>query len=468
MDTIEVLADRLAIYLSAYKHYIEIKSKARLLNGTIFGESLCRDVAEIVFDYRDLVNLNLSEVDYPAIDLGSTSKGHAIQVTISGGSKKIESTLETFLEHKLEEKYSKLIFVILGKKQVSYESRSIIRSKGDFSFDPNADIYDLGDLFDILVKTSNPEKFMALNNRLEKELGSQIRPYLLGYDRPGQNLRALFEAHDVTVTNAVDALRVFGVSRKIYSDSASLSETATQELIQYVAQQFAVSGDWIEGESHHIYCNGPDIEKFSDWRRNLYGAFCFIERMFSNGEHVTLIIPDGVSLGDLDLTEDVVDCREKGFERFFLVSYQENDFLTNCYKMIITEPLSYRPTREGIFLLFLAAELLEFMTGKIIYIDVLVAERAGLFSCGAGEVFLVDLMRDGNVIGNHKDYIYRYGNVLHATTWLPSGSVKKLSTELNDFINRENFNLWGLKGSSQGQLRLRDLVFAPVAGEKGQ
>ena len=76
MNSNQTLADRLAIYLAAYKHYVAIKSKARLQDGAIFGEALARDLAEIVFDYKDLVNLNL-KTSFPAIDLGSAAAGCA-------------------------------------------------------------------------------------------------------------------------------------------------------------------------------------------------------------------------------------------------------------------------------------------------------------------------------------------------------------------------------------------------------
>lgn len=445
MDTNDALADQLAIYLSAYKHYIEIKSSARLLNVTIFGEALCRDIAEIVFNYEDLVNLNLSEDNYPAIDLGSTSKGHAIQVTISSSSKKIESTLDTFLEHKLEEKYSRLIFVILGNKQATYESKNIIRAAGEFSFNPDTDIYDLRDLFNILVKTADPEKFKAFNKRLQQELGSKIRPYLLGYDRPGQHLRALFEAHDVTATNAVAALKDFGVDRKIYFETTSLTEAVTKELIQYVAQQFAVSSNWIEGESDHIYCAGPDIERSTDWRRSLGGAFDFLKHIFSTDEHVTLIIPAEIEPSGFNGIKDAADRRQSGYEDFLLISHVENDFLINRYKLILSDPLSYRPAREGIFFLFLAAELIELVTGKTKYINVLATGRTNLSSCAEGDAFVVDLVRNGCRIGNHKDYIYCNQFVMHATSWLPSESLNRLQDELNDFIDQRKIHFEKMK-----------------------
>ncbi len=175
-DSNQALASRLATYVAAYKHYVKIYSKARLLDVAIFGESLARDMAVIVFGYSDLVNLNL-ETSFPAVDLGSSAEACAIQVTISGSTAKIVETQEKFFAHGLDGTYSRLNFIILGEKQASYDSQQIVRSRGAFTFDPDRDIYDLDDLFGILVSKADPAKFEAFAYRLQRELGSSTRPY---------------------------------------------------------------------------------------------------------------------------------------------------------------------------------------------------------------------------------------------------------------------------------------------------
>lgn len=126
INSTQTLADRLAIYLAAYKHYVDLKSKARLLDVAIFGEPFARDLAEIVFGYKDLVNLNLQK-SFPAVDLGSLAEACAIQVTISGDSRKIVETQRKFFEHGLDDTYSKLKFIVLRDKQGSYDSQQIVR-----------------------------------------------------------------------------------------------------------------------------------------------------------------------------------------------------------------------------------------------------------------------------------------------------------------------------------------------------
>lgn len=434
MDSNQALADRLAIYLSAYKHYVEIKSKARLLDTSIFAEPLCRDIAEIVFGYKDLVNLNLQK-NYPAIDLGSAEAECAFQVTITASSAKIVDTQKKFFKHNLDRKYSKLKFIILGEKQGSYESQQIVRERGAFKFDPDKDIYDLGALFEILVQAADPAKFAAFNKRLESELSSSIRPYLFGIDRPGQNLRRLFEAHDVTPTNATSALNSYGVNREIYSNTISLNEAAGKELIQYVAKQFAVSDDWIDGQSSHIYCGGVDQEISTAWRRGLRGAYDLINRIRSNQEELDLFISAEINQLKMDkFPSNNVDVNSSSYEFFFVAARKKNDFLVERFRLVIGDPLTYQPCLDGIFLLFMAAELYEIETGYKTYVNVRVAPRDDILSCQFGDLFLVDIFRGGSLVRNHKDFIYYDGAKLIATADVPRRLAEALQNNLTEFV----------------------------------
>ena len=438
MNSIQDLANRLAIYLAAYKHYVELKSKAGLLDVAIFGEPLARDLAEIVFDYKDLVNLNL-ETSFPAVDLGSLPAGCAIQVTLSVSTTKVVETQRKFFEHGLDRTYSALKFIALRDKQKTYDNQQITRSRGTFDFDPDRDIYDLGDLFKILVAQANSAKLEAACKRLEVEIGSEIRPYLLDADRPGQHLRSLLSAHDVRTTDAVRALQSFGMTRTIYSNSLSLAEASSRELIQYVAEQFWISSDWIEGTYDHIYSGAPGAEKTTDWRRSLRGAYDLVERANANGEQLNVIIPVWPDFRELDATEDVLDFEARDYEHFFLVARNSNDFSVDCFRLAISDPLSYRKCRDGLFLLFLAAEIYEIETRKKTYIDVYQVQREHIRSCSLGDMFLVDVICSGRLIRNHKDFIYSDGTaVLKATSDVPSRVAAWLQENLTEFVARRS------------------------------
>lgn len=311
-----------------------------------------------------------------------------------------------------------------------------------FSFDPDQDIYDLGDLFRILVAANDPAKLEAFYKKLEGVLGSAIRPYLLGADRPGQNLRDLFDAHDVRTTDAVQALKRFGMSRDIFSNTMSIAEMCSRELIQYVAKQFWVSDDWIDGIDAHIYSGGPGAEQATDWRRSLRGAYDLVKRASTDGETLRLVIPAGLSLRELDAVKDVVDHNACDYEHFFLVARKRNEFSVDCFRLVISDHLSYRGCRDGIFLLFLAAEIYEIETRQKTYIDVYVAPRAHILSCYVGDQFFVDLHYASQLIGNHKDFIYCDGGPgLKASRDVPSRIAALLQSNLTEFVDGRSSRL---------------------------
>lgn len=439
MYPIQTLIDRLAIYLAAYKHYIDIKSHARLLDGAILGEALAKDLATVAFGYNDLINLNLVK-NYPAIDLGSIASGCAIQVTLMASSTKVVETQQKFFDHGLDNKYKKLKFICLREKQIEYDSQKIVRELGDFRFDPMQDIYDLKDLFKILVDQPDQIKITLFCQRLETELGSAIRPYLLGVDRPGQNMRQLFDQHDVTVSNAVAALARFNVSRNMIGNNMLLAEAATPDMIRYIAEQFWVSSDWLEGIDDYIYSAAPGIESSTMWRRNLQDAYQLIKNSCENGEKLQLIIPTELSESFLDDIEDILDHYDPRYEHFYLVTHEQNDFMVPRYRMVISDILKYSPMRKGILLLFLAAEIYEYeliQQGKRLYLEVIAVPREEILGCYRGGKFLVEFSRSNHRINNHKDYFYiGSNNSFIATSKVPWRYEVFLQDELTTFIKR--------------------------------
>jgi len=437
MDSIQTLTDRVAIYLAAYKYYVDVKTKAGLLDSAIFGESLARDLVKIVFGYEDLANLNLDK-SFTAIDLGSLEEACAFQVTLTTSAAKIVETQQMFFKHHLDETYHRLMFIILRDKTSSYNNQKILREAGSFSFDPNKDVLDLGDLFNMLVVEAAPAKLDAFSKRLETELGSVIRPYLQVVDLPGERLQALFSRHDVRITDAVQALKPFGMTREIFANKMSIAELASRNLIRFVAEQFWVSEDWIDGTYGHIYSGGPGEERTTDWRRSLRGAYELVKRVSSSGERLNLIIPAESNLAELDHIGDVVDQVDDKYEHFFLVARKKNDFAVDSFRSIISDPLSYLKCRDGIFLLFVAMELYEIETQKTTYIDIFKTPRELLKGCSMGDKFLVELVdHSGHYIGNHKDFVYYAdGGRLMATQDVPRRLASVLQEHLTEFVSR--------------------------------
>lgn len=428
------LVHRLAIYLAAYKHYLDFKTKAGLLDAAVLGEAVAMTLARITWGYTDLKNLNLKH-NYPAVDLGTESGDCAIQVTVTSSSSKIVETQEKFFKHGIMKKYSKLIFVILGEKQASYDSERIVRSQDGFEFDPKEDIYDLNDLYNIVTKSGDAAKIEEFANRIEQELSDKIRPFLAGVDKPGQNLRHLFEAHDVSIANAVEPLKKFRITRSIFSSNTSLSEAADSHVVSYIADQFSVARDWVNGTYSHIYSEQPGSVPH-DWRRSLEKSYQVIREAISNSEKLILLIPSEVGLNSLDDVEDVVDVKSPCYQHFFLAARKKNDFGGDRYRMAISEPLSYKGTRDGIFLIFLAAEIHEAITQKTIYIDVVGVPRDELLSCYSGDRFLVDLIRDAPTLGNQRDFVQATNHGFMSRSIVSSSTVGVLQRMLTDFASK--------------------------------
>lgn len=428
------LVHRLAIYLAAYKHYLDFKTQAGLLDAAVLGEAVALDLARITWGYTDLENLNLKH-NFPAVDLGTKSGDCAIQVTVTSSSSKIVETQEKFFEHGIMNAYAKLIFVILGEKQASYDSQRIVRSQGAFKFDPEKDIYDLNDLYNIVAKSGDVAKIEQFANRIEQELSNGIRPFLAGVDKPGQNLRRLFEAHDVSIADAVEPLKEFGITRSIFSNNTSLSEAANLRVVSYIADQFSVASDWISGTCVHIY-NAQRGSVPQDWRRSLEKAYQVILEAIRNSEKLILLIPGEIGLDSLDHVKDVADVKSSDYQHFFLAARKKNAFGEYRYRMAISEPLSYKVTRDGIFLIFLAAEIHEVITQETIDIDVVGVSKDELLSCYSGDRFLVDLIRDAPRLGNQRDFVQATNNGFIARSIVSASTVGVLQQMMTDYASK--------------------------------
>ena len=74
------------------------------------AESVLIPLFKEVYGYTNLRNLNeVEKTNYPAIDLGDETARVAVQITSTTDIEKIKDTLRGFVEHKLYEKYDKLI-----------------------------------------------------------------------------------------------------------------------------------------------------------------------------------------------------------------------------------------------------------------------------------------------------------------------------------------------------------------------
>ncbi|MEQ8837260.1 MAG: SMEK domain-containing protein [Lacipirellulaceae bacterium] len=113
---------------------------------------ICEDVFcgifKSLYGFENLGNLNEDEQqNFPGTDLADDQARVAIQVTSDKSLDKIKDSLEKIIKHKLHEKYDRIIFYILTRKQGSYSAASIEKiCKGEISFDVSSDSLDFTDL----------------------------------------------------------------------------------------------------------------------------------------------------------------------------------------------------------------------------------------------------------------------------------------------------------------------------------
>lgn len=95
---------------------VELKNSLGFFDINELAEDFMAVLLNFVFDVS-LRNMNEIEYNYPAIDLGDVGSKLSVQVTSDNSSSKIKDTLRKFKEKKLEQKYSKVIILILTKKK---------------------------------------------------------------------------------------------------------------------------------------------------------------------------------------------------------------------------------------------------------------------------------------------------------------------------------------------------------------
>jgi hypothetical protein len=120
----------------------------------------------IIYDYH-LINLNDKKENFPGIDLGDKKNSVSYQVTAEKTSKKVNHTLQEFIDNQNYIVYSRLKILILGKKQTSYTIE--VDTSKFFVFDIENDIIDM-DYILKEIKNLDLKKKSELNKLIQDEL----------------------------------------------------------------------------------------------------------------------------------------------------------------------------------------------------------------------------------------------------------------------------------------------------------
>ena len=134
-DMLDQIQDSLAIL----KNRIKISTVLGRTDMNKAAEDFYCGLLNIILGGFHLKNLNLLQMDFPAIDLADEEHRLCVQVTSTNDKKKIESTLQKFFENGLQHRFDRLIVLIIGDKK---DYRKAFAVESGFDFDRGRDIWD--------------------------------------------------------------------------------------------------------------------------------------------------------------------------------------------------------------------------------------------------------------------------------------------------------------------------------------
>jgi hypothetical protein len=151
---------------------VHLKSKVELLNPinltdiNICSENFYRDFLNLMFEY-ELENINIVEQNSAAIDLGDEKNRIAFQVTSTSDLSKARKTVKAFTNKKLNEKYMRLVILIITTKK-EYKIKHVGEEKV-YQLDTKEDIWDISTLLKHIYNLSL-EKIKKIHDFLKKEI----------------------------------------------------------------------------------------------------------------------------------------------------------------------------------------------------------------------------------------------------------------------------------------------------------
>lgn len=184
-------------YLSIWKTNIGLDNDQGLTDINSDAEDFCCGLLSILLDAQ-LQNMNLLQMNFPAIDLADKNRRICIQVTSTEGAEKITHTLDRFFDHNLDKDYDRLIVMILGKKK---NYRTEFPQKDGFNFNPVHDIWDIQTLLTQIASLTMP-----LLNQVDDYLREQFDD--LGELSPPMDLPVLSALDDTSFLGRDDELNI--------------------------------------------------------------------------------------------------------------------------------------------------------------------------------------------------------------------------------------------------------------------
>lgn len=144
---------------------VTVHNKLNLTDINVHSENFYRDLLNLAFGYH-LVNINITDPNAAAIDLGDECNRFAIQVTSTSAIAKTRHTVSKFIEKELYKKYDRLVILNIAKK-TTHSVANV--GNGAYSLNTKNDIWDIGDLA-VMVNDLELPKIQEISNFLNEQL----------------------------------------------------------------------------------------------------------------------------------------------------------------------------------------------------------------------------------------------------------------------------------------------------------
>ncbi|KTC12186.1 hypothetical protein AO390_17890 [Pseudomonas marginalis ICMP 11289] len=160
--------------LAWLKSQVELHNSLSLTDINHGAEDFYCGLLNLVYGYN-LKNINITDQNAAAIDLGDEQKKIAIQVTSTPALAKTKYTIEKFIEKELYKKFDRLLILNIVKKS-NHEAPTI--GGPEYNLDTKKDILDVDDLVKRITNDPDLEKLKAIVDFLDAELSLPVQQSL--------------------------------------------------------------------------------------------------------------------------------------------------------------------------------------------------------------------------------------------------------------------------------------------------
>jgi len=350
-DSRNTQLDRLALALAVFKHYVEIKNYAQLLDNNRLAESLIADLMSCLIGRGKFKNLNEETPNHPAIDLLSEDGTLGVQVTTTRTPDKVRKTLEKFAA--LPVKPQRLFLVMLCGRRENYPIASLaehIRRAG-IQFDPRTDILDLESLYR-MAQANDQARIEEAVQRLEEEMGQRALALLGDFNKNADRVLQVLHAHDLRRSEFNEILGIDPTQAPTDITTAhGLQPWLTPGICTAIADQFNVPVGWLNGTDDRI----GDYYNSSSWRTtgDVAGLLSNVAERYGHA-HFCIVIPDGLD----NPFEHLEHTPQGAWDVPFLVFYKARGTYGDVYAHLGVQPWNTLHHRQAA--VFLSTALRDF------------------------------------------------------------------------------------------------------------